>query len=133
MKTIIYFKWKFLPDWEHRKIPNFEEEDSDNLYKLYAWRQELRLYYLSWRNVWYTYKYLLRFIPLVGLIVFGLSGSYIAAGIVVFSTLPLLIFINRKIESQNQMRFFIPGIVDAHLTPIFGSLPPFAEEEENEE
>jgi len=81
---IIYFKLKFWPDKENRKIPEDNDIDFDNLnvYALLRYRNEMRLYYRNWVAVWRTYKYFTRFIPLLLPITWLFSTYWIASSII---------------------------------------------------
>ena len=124
---IILFKWKFLPDKENRKCPDSRKIDNDNPYQLLRWRQELRLWFHNWRNVWYTYRYLLNFYPFIGLAVWVISGSWIAGLTTLSLYIPMYLFIRKKINFLDQLEILMPVVIDRILTPVFGNLPRFDE------
>ena len=124
---IILFKWKLLPDRENRKCPDSRTIDNDDLYQLLRWRQELRLWFRNWRDVWYTYRYLLTFYRWLALLVWVLSGSWIAGLATIALYIPMYLFIRKKISFLDQLEMVMPMMIDPLLTPVFGSLPKFSE------
>ena len=124
-KKYIDFRWKFFPDKENRKTPDCRKYDCDDPYQLLKWRNNVRLFFLNWRYVWYTYKYLLKYFPLIGLVVWDLSGSWIAGLATLTIYIPLRIIIDKKISTLDQLQFLMPGLIDPQLTPLFGNLLPF--------
>jgi hypothetical protein len=121
----IYFNWKFLPNKEHRKTPDSRDYDCDNLFQLLEWRQELRLWFLNWRNVWYTYRYLLNFYPYLGLVVLLLTGSWTWGLSTLLMYVPMRLYLDKKISFLDQLEILMPGIIDSKLIPVFGNLPEF--------
>jgi len=125
VKKYIDFSWKFFPDKENRPIPDCRNYDCDDMYQLLIWRNLVRLFFLNWRNVWYTYKYLLKYFPFLGLAVWAISGSWIAGLATLTIYIPLRIIIDKKISTLDQLQFLMPAFVDSQLTPVFGNLLPF--------
>jgi hypothetical protein len=124
-KKYIDFTWKFHPDKENRKTPDSRKIDNDDLYQLLKWRNDVRLFVLNWRNVWYTYKYLLKYFPLIGLLVWTISGSWIAGLATLTIYIPLRIIVDKKISFLDQLQILMPAFIDRKLTPVFGKLLPF--------
>ena len=129
-KKYIDFNWKFLPNLENRKTPDSRKIDCDDPLQLLKWRNDVRLFFLNWRNVWYTFKYLLKYFPLLGLLIWVLSGSWITGLAALACYIPLRIFIDKKISFLNQLEILMPGLIDQQLTPLFGNLIPFAYDEQ---
>ena len=127
-EKIIYFNWKFVPGRENRKTPDCRKIDCDNQFQLLKWRQDVRLYFLNWRNVWYTYRYLLKYFPFLGLLVWALSGSLMTGLAIAAFYVPVRVFIYRKISTLDQLEILMPGLIDPQLIPVFGNLPGFNEE-----
>jgi hypothetical protein len=127
-KKYIDFSWKFFPDKENRPIPDSRKIDSDDMFQLLKWRNDLRLFFLNWRYVWYTYKYLLKYYPILSVVVWAISGSWIAGLAVLSIYIPLRIIIDKKISTLDQLQFLMPGLIDPQLTPVFGNLLPFTNE-----
>jgi len=127
-EKIILFKWKLLPDRANRKCPDSSKIDNDDLYQLLKWRQELRLWFHNWRDVWYTYRFMLNFYPLLGLLAWILSGSLIAGLAVLSIYIPLYLFVRKKISFLDQLEILMPVFIDRRLSPVFGSLPGFSED-----
>jgi hypothetical protein len=125
-EKIILFKWKFLPGRESRKCPDSRKIDYDDPYQLLKWRQDVRLWVHNWRNVWYTYSYLLNYYPYFGLAVWLISGSWIAGLATLALYIPMYLFIRKKISFLDQLEIVMPAMIDPLLTPLFGSLPKFS-------
>jgi hypothetical protein len=124
----IDFSWKFFPDKENRETPDSRKIDDNDLFQLLKWRNDVRLFILNWRNVWYTYRYLLNYYPFLALLVWLVSGSWIA-GIAALSVyIPLRIIIDRKISFLDQLQILMPAFIDQKLIPVFGKLLPFTSE-----
>ena len=127
-KKYIDFSWKFFPDKGNRKTPDCRNYDCDDMYQLLIWRNLVRLFFLNWRNVWYTYKYLLKYFPFLGMAVWAVSGSWIAGLATLTIYIPLRIIIDKKISFLDQIQILTPGLIDPQLTPVFGNLLPFSNE-----
>jgi hypothetical protein len=123
----ILFNWKFLPGKEHRKTPDSRDYDCDNLFQLLEWRQELRLWFLNWRNVWYTYRYLLNFYPYLGLLVLLITSSWVVGLATLLMYVPMRLYLDKKISFLDQLEILMPVFIDRKLTPVFGNLPEFNE------
>lgn len=121
----INFSWKFLPGIENRQIPDSRKIDCNDMFQLLKWRNDVRLFCLNWRNVLYTYKYLLKYFPFLGLIIWAVSGSWIAGLTALTVYIPLRIIIDKKIYFLDQIQSMIPGLIDPQLTPVFGNLSNF--------
>jgi hypothetical protein len=126
-QKIIGFTWKFLPGREHRKTPDSRDYDCDNLFQLLEWRQELRLWFLNWRNVWYTYRYLLNFYPYLGLLVLLITSSWAWGGATLVLYVPMRLYLDKKISFLDQLEILMPVFIDRKLIPVFGNLPKFNE------
>ena len=126
-EKVIIFNWKFLPGKEHRKTPDSRDYDCDNLFQLLEWRQELRLWFLNWRNVWYTYRYLLNFYPYLGLVVLLFTGSWVVGLATLILYVPMRLYLDKKISFLDQLEILMPVFIDRKLTPVFGNLPEFNE------
>ena len=126
-EKVIIFNWKFLPSKEHRKTPDSRDYDCDNLFQLLEWRQELRLWFLNWRNVWYTYRYLLNFYPYLGLVVLLFTGSWVVGLATLILYVPMRLYLDKKISFLDQLEILMPVFIDRKLTPVFGNLPEFNE------
>jgi len=132
-QKIIYFRPKFWPDREYRKPPDGSRllVDEPAITDVMRFRQEMRLYYRNWIDVWRTYSYFTNYgiivIPLIGL----LSRSWI---VFLALAIPFMIFkrhIGNKLWDLNGLRIIVPGVFDYLLTPVFGYLPPFEDEVDN--
>jgi hypothetical protein len=121
----IDFSWKFVPDKENRKTPDCRKYNCDDPFQLLRWRNDVRLFFLNWRNVWFTYKYLLNYFPFLGLLIWLLSGSLISVLATITIFIPLRIVIYKKISTLDKLEILMPLFIDSQLTPVFGSLLPF--------
>jgi hypothetical protein len=126
-EKVIIFNWKFFPGKEHRKTPDSRDYDCDNLFQLLEWRQELRLWFLNWRNVWYTYRYLLNFYPYLGLVVLLITSSWAGGLATLLLYVPMRLYLDKKISFLDQLEILMPVFIDRKLTPVFGNLPEFNE------
>jgi hypothetical protein len=124
-KKYIDFTWKFHPDKENRKTPDSRKFDNNDLFQLLKWRNDVRLFILNWRNVWYTYSYLLNYYPFLGLLVWVLTGSWIAGASVLSLYVPIRIYLWKKISFLDNLVQLMPVFIDRKLTPVFGKLLPF--------
>jgi len=131
MKTekekVFYITPKFWPDREHRQRPDdsFLLEDDPAITDIYRYRQEVRLYYRNWIEVWRTYSWFNMWMPIAAPIIGLLAGSWIV-------TVSLLVFyvvfariIGRKKHSLSFYRIFVPGLFDGMITEHFGPPIPF--------
>jgi hypothetical protein len=125
MIATVYFTPKFWPDSKHRFVPLDEHVDYQNPFEVLKHRQEVRLFYRNWVQVWRTYAYLSSW--LIGLvpIVYILSNSLWAAGIALGACLVCKIFFTRKLDSWTKFKYLASGLLDQHIVPYLGSLEPF--------
>lgn len=123
----IYFKPKFWPDREYKKCPNDSKllVDEPAITDIIRYRQEMRLYYRNWIEVWRTYSYFTNYgiivIPLIGILSWNLI-VFLAFAV------PFLIFkryIGNKLWGLMGLRILVKGLMDPQLVPVFGYLPPF--------
>jgi len=128
-----YFKPKFWPDREYRKCPDDSKllVDDPAITDVLRYRQEMRLYYRNWIEVWRTYSYFTNYlfivIPLIGLLSWNLFVFLVLA-------IPFLVFkrhIGKKLWSFAGLRILIQGFMDPQLRPVFGYLTPFEDQEIN--
>ena len=132
MKTqkIIFFRPKFWPGKEYRKLPDSSKllADEPAITDLLRYRQEMRMYYRNWIEVWRTYSYFTDYgiyvIPIIGLI----TWSWI---VFLALAIPFVIFkrhIGNMLWNLHGLRFLVPGFLDKDLVKHFGYLPPFDDE-----
>lgn len=126
-QKIIYFRPKFWPDKENRRHPDDSKLAGDEppITEVLRYRQEMRLYYRNWIEVWRTYSYFTNYgiyvIPIIGLI----TWSWI---VFLALAVPFVIFkrhIGNKLWNLHGIKFLIPGLLDADLVKHFGYLLPF--------
>lgn len=125
MENIIYITPKFWPDKEHKNVPLDEHVDYNNPYKVLEHRQKIKLFYLNWVEVWRTYVYFSKWaIGLVPL-VFLLTNSLWATGIVFLVWIICRIYFIRKLRSLIRFKFLASGIIDPYIVPYLGPVEPF--------
>jgi hypothetical protein len=124
-KKYIDFNWKFFPDRDNRKTPDSRDYDCEDPFQLLRWRNDVRLFVINWRNVWYTYRYLLNFWPFLGLLAWVLTGSCIAGASIIALYVPIRIFLWKKISFLDNLVQVMPAFIDRKLIPVFGKLLPF--------
>ena len=126
-EKVWYIQPKFWPDREHRKRPDdsFLLADDPAIIDIYRYRQEVRLYYRNWIQVWRTYSWFNMWMPFAAPVIGLIAGSWIV-------TVSLLIFyvvfariIGRKKHSLSFYRIFVPGLFDGMITEHFGPPIPF--------
>jgi len=123
----IFFTPKFWPERENWSMPSDEGVDFDNLsiMHLFAYRQKFRLYYRNWVAVWRTYVYYLKYAFIIVPIIYLITRSWWIAGITLVILVAAKMFAHKKLNFFNQIRFFVPGILDSYLENQFGDLLPF--------
>lgn len=133
-KYIITFNLKFWPDNKFRKLPSdeFLLADEPNIFEMLKYRNEVRLYYLNWSDVWDTYSYITTwYIPLFILLFGILTLSWIGTVLLIlllFGTKHYIIGKNRN--NLRLLRILIPGLFDEQLSTYFGPLLPFSHEQD---
>ena len=128
-----YFRLKFWPDKEHRKIPSDAclLQDEPNIYEMLKYRNEVRLWYLNWFDVWETYSWLTTYyVPLLIPAIWIITGNWILG----VSLIILYVYCKRFIIGKYKnmlwgMKFLVPGFIDPKLEPHFGPQLPFVSEE----
>ena len=132
-RKIYYFKFKLWPDREHRKMPSDARllEDESNMYELLKYRNEVRLWYLNWFDVWETYSWLTSCHVLLAVpVIWVITGNWIPAVSLIF----LWVFVKRFIVGKHKnmlwgIKILVPGFIDPVLEKHFGPLLPFISEE----
>jgi hypothetical protein len=121
---------KFFPDKENRKLPKDRVcgENNENKIELLKLRNELRLYYRNWIDVWRTYHYGTRYILAVGIIIGLVFQSYIVTGIIALFWPVVWYFTKKKMKELDSMAMLISGFLDSDLDSNFGSLLPFSDD-----
>lgn len=130
-RKVIYINPRFWPDRENRKLPDdtFLLDDEPSIIEKLRFRQQARLYYRNWIEVWRTYSYFTDYgiiaIPLIGLATWSLKVFLMLA-------IPFLFFkryIGNRLWNLNGLRIIIQGFFDPELVEQFGTLPPFEDEQ----
>ena len=123
------FELKFWPDEENRECPSDEclLVDEPAMIDILRYRQQMRLYYLNWFDVWETYSYMNRFTILLAPLVFLLTWKWYAPIIVILLWIVFCRIIGRKTHRLWSIKILIPGLFDPDLTEHFGNLLPFTE------
>ena len=128
-----YFRLKFWPNREHRKIPSDEcfLEKEPNIYEMLKYRNEVRLWYLNWFDVWETYSYITHYhIPLLIIFVWIMSGNWILGSLLTIVCAYCRYFIIYKHKDMRLgVKLLVPAIVDPKIEPHFGQQLPFVSEE----
>ena len=126
-EKVYLFTPKFWPDREHSKRPDdsFLLADDPAITDIFRYRQEMRLYYRNWIQVWRTYSWFNIWMPLAAPVIGLLAGSWIV-------TVSLLLFyvvfariIGRKKYSLWAYKILVPGFMDEKISQQFGTLLPF--------
>ena len=128
-QKVWYFTPKFWPDREHRKMPDDSLllVDDPSITDIYRYRQEMRLYYRNWIQVWRTYSWFNMWMPLAAPVTGLLARSWIV-------TVALLVFyvvfariIGRRKHSLWAYRMLVPGLFDGMIAEHYGPPIPFEE------
>ncbi|MBE0675994.1 MAG: hypothetical protein IH591_15160 [Bacteroidales bacterium] len=129
-QKVFYIKPRFWPERENRKPPDdtFLLDDEPSIVEKLRYRQQMRLYYRNWIEVWRTYSYFTNYgvfvIPLIALLAWSWKLFVILA-------IPFFIFkrhIGNKLWGLNGLRIIIQVMFDKELVQHFGYLPPFEDE-----
>lgn len=128
-QKVWYFTPKFWPDREHRKLPDDSLllVDDPSITDIYRYRQEMRLYYRNWIQVWRTYSWFNMWMPLAAPVTGLLARSWIVTvAMLVFYVVFARIIGHRK-HSLWAYRMLVPGLFDGMITEHFGPPIPFEE------
>ena len=129
-ERIHYFTPKFWPDREHRAAPDDEAllEDEPAMTDVLRYRQNMRLYYRNWMDVWQTYSYFTNYgviaIPLIALFTWSWQVFIILA-------VPFFFFkryIGKRLWGLRCLGIIVQGLFDRQLSEHFGYLLPFDDE-----
>ena len=123
------FELKFWPDRENRRCPSDEclLADEPSMFDILHFRQQVRLYYLNWNDVWETYSYMNRYTIFLVPIAFLLTWKWCAPIIVILLWVVFCRIIGRGTREMWALRALIPGLFDKDLAAHFGNLLPFDE------
>ena len=108
-------------------------EDEPNIYEMLKYRNEARLWYLNWFDVWETYSYItLYHVPLAIVVIWIVTGNWLLG----VSLIILWAWSKRYIIGKHKdmlwfIKLMVPGFIDPKLEPHFGPLLPFVSEENN--
>ena len=129
-QKVFYIKPRFWPERENRKRPDdtFLLDDEPSIVEKLRYRQQMRLYYRNWIEVWRTYSYFTDYgifvIPLIALAAWSWKLFVVLA-------IPFFIFkrhIGNKLWGLNGLKIIIQGFFDPELVQQFGYIPPFEDE-----
>jgi hypothetical protein len=128
-QNVHYFRLKFWPDRENRKCPTGAQflEDEDNIYEMMKYRNEFRLYYLNWVDVWETYSYITRYYVLPAILVtWVLTGNWIlGVSLVILWAWSKYYIIEKEKDILKTMGIFVPYLFDRKIVKIYGPQLPF--------
>jgi hypothetical protein len=128
-----YFSLKFWPDREHRRWPSDENLDFDNpdLFEMLKYRNEMRLFYINWYDVWETYNYIhIRFVPFLMPCIWLITGKWTIALPMGF----LWIFFKGYVIDRHRnwlagVKLLVPMLVDKMILEHYGPQLPFDSEQ----
>lgn len=121
----LYFTPKFWPDKDNKEIPLDEKVDYNNPYEVLRHRQEVRLFYKNWVQVWRTYAYFSKRVIIITPIVYLLTSSLWATGISIAFSLASRIYFTRKLESILKFKMLATSLLDQFIIPHISPLEPF--------
>lgn len=118
---------KFWPDREYRRQPDdpFLLEDDPAITDMFRYRQEMRLYYRNWIQVWRTYSWFNMHTPLLAPIFGLIFHSWLAAGAVLLFYVVFARIIGKYKYRLWAYKMLVPGFMDEKISRQFGSLLPY--------
>jgi hypothetical protein len=123
------FRLKFWPDRENRKFPSEERllEDEHNVYEMMMYRNEFRLYYLNWVDVWETYSYITRYyVPPAILVTWLATGNWIlGVSMFILWAWSKYFIVEKKKDNLMKLGVLVPGLFDCQIIKIYGPQLPF--------
>lgn len=124
---VYYIKPKFWPDRENRKRPDSSclLADEPAITDIFRYRQEVRLYYRNWIEVWRTYSYFNMYTPLLIPVAGLLLHSWIAAVAVAALWIGWARIIGYYKYRLWSLKILIPGLFDRMISEQYGELLPF--------
>jgi hypothetical protein len=129
MKTekVYFFKPGFWPDRKHRQKPDdsFPLADDPSIADIYRYRQEVRLCYRNSIDVWGTYSYFNRWMPIAAPIIGLLAHSWIVTVALLVFYFAFARFIGREKHSMLFYKIVVPGQPDGMITEHYGPPIPF--------
>ena len=126
-EKVYLFSPKFWPDTEHRKRPDdsFLLADDPAITDIYRYRQEMRLWYRNWIEVWRTYSWFNMWMPLAAPVIGLLSGSWIVTAALLAIYVVFARIIGSRKHSLWSYRILVTGLFDRMIAEHFGTPIPF--------
>ncbi len=105
-------------------MPDSRGIAEDDHYTLLKWRNKLSVFVRHWLDLWYSWKLVGRWLIVPGLLIFAVTGSLVASGIVIGISLLLEIMSRRRISLYRKLTMLVEGLIDSKLEEHYGPLPP---------
>ncbi|MFZ2338926.1 MAG: hypothetical protein WAW07_04290 [Bacteroidales bacterium] len=126
-ENVYLFTLKFWPDREYRRQPDdsFLLEDDPSITEMFRYRQEMRLWYRNWIQVWRTYSWFNMQTPLLAPAIGLIFHSWLAAGAVLVFYVIFARIIGKYKYRLWAFKMLVPGFMDEKISQQFGSLLPY--------
>ncbi|MBE0676688.1 MAG: hypothetical protein IH591_18680 [Bacteroidales bacterium] len=134
-EKVYFFTPKFWPDWEYRRQPDasFLLEDDPAITDMFRYRQEMRLWYRNWIQVWRTYSWFNMHTPLRAPVLGLIFHSWLAAGVVLAFYVIFARVIGKYKYRLWAFKMLVPGFMDEKISQQFGTLLPYDDPQDESE